>query len=191
MIAISNAEMDCFSFIFFRPKKTVSFSTCVKVRTTIHINDYTHEEIKAAWYAKEETSMICQDISTTIQLMFNGIDINEKYYCKRGLECLTLEGAKSKREKRRAAWDAVLNEQIDQQHHGVCDDGKIASIYMASASIQSHIHASKMGLADEKACFTSYEVRRDSKRLISSDEPHQSRRMRFYMTKEKGRTEYN
>ena len=92
--------------------------------------------------------MIIRDISTTIQLMGNDIDINERYYCKIGLECLTLEGAKSKWEKRRAALDAVLNEQIDQQYNGVRDDEKIASIYMARASIQSHIHASKMGLAD-------------------------------------------
>ena len=90
-------------------KKSVTFSESVKVKKTIHINNYTDDEIDACWYSDEECQMTRSDVKYAIQLVGNGLlEQDTEQYSRRGVECKTRENQLRRKQLRMAAWYAVF-----------------------------------------------------------------------------------
>ena len=135
-------------------KKTVSFSKNAKMKGTLHLDDYTTEEIQATWYARTEMKQIREDVRLTVKLMDEGLlsskDNEDSEYCTRGLECRTSRLSPIKTHNKRIARDVVLDEQDYQQFQLMtCDPERLATVYNR-VTYQCQVKASMVGLSDEK-----------------------------------------
>ena len=111
-------------------KKSVTFCEAVKVRDTIHINDYSPEEVNAAWYSKAEINSIKENIRTSLNQMALGLfDINDDMYCPVGLEHFTKQGSQRRKRNRSEAYMAVFQEQEGQVDYGIVDEEAISLLY--------------------------------------------------------------
>jgi hypothetical protein len=133
-------------------RQTVSFNPNALLRETIHVADYTDEEIAVCWYDAEELEMIKVDIKTTTYLLMKNdylsLNINDGR-CSRGLESYSKKGQGSKRQHRVAAIVAVLDEQEFQMEEGNTDPEMIADAYFEKTR-RSKAMARVMGLSDQK-----------------------------------------
>jgi hypothetical protein len=134
-------------------ERSVSFSPSVAFRNIIHISDYTNEEIAACWYDDVDLELFkVDDIQTTLWLMANGyLDvINDERICARGLESCTQTGKASKRQRREAAIDVVMDELELQMDEGITDPEMIAFAYFEKTRLSKAL-ARVMGLSDQEA----------------------------------------
>ena len=70
-------------------RRSVSFSTDVKVHSIIHRHDMSHEEILNAWSNRQERKQSRTAIENTVYLMKTGVGYklsDEDFVCPRGLE---------------------------------------------------------------------------------------------------------
>ena len=148
-----------------REKKTVTFAKRGSWRRTIHINEYTNEEIQATWYSRLEKKQIKEEIRVTVHLMSKGLlsrrnidnagictcgDYDETHYSTRGIEYYTRKLSTIKIQNKRIALDTVLDEQAYQRAvYKSCDPVKLAEVYK-EATHESKVIASLIGLSDEK-----------------------------------------
>ena len=115
----------------------VRFSSGVHFRDTLSLKDYTPEEIQSCWYTYEGNQRIRRNCTKEIRKMNEGIKLEDKKYCSRGLEGHTTIGDAIKTRNRSLAITAVLDEQMIQWDNGILDEDSIAAIYcMASSSCQ-------------------------------------------------------
>jgi hypothetical protein len=153
-----------------RPRRRVVFNRDVYVQETIHVNDYTDNEIDATWYTREDFKNQKAEFAITVRMLatdrYSGDD---DIHCARGLEYRHREGAKLRQKNKLNGLMSVLEEQSRQQLVGEENDEKISKAY-----IQANYHcrhaALEMGLFDEDEVFgviddTSYGSRSTS--LIS------------------------
>ena len=112
-----------------RLTKRVSFCPHVCVKRTLHINEFSGDEIQAVWYNERDFDQIRKDIRITVQGMLRDQSMNDDHYCSRGLECRTHEGMKSRLRNRVAARCAVFREQNSQSKNGYYDVDKISAVY--------------------------------------------------------------
>jgi hypothetical protein len=129
-------------------ERSVSFSPYASLRETIHIDNYTNEEISACWYDSVELKMVKVDNKNTLLLMANVFFINDRI-CSRGLESYTQTGQASKRQHREDAIDAAIDEQDFQMDEGITDPEMIAEAYFERTR-QSQAMARVMGLSDQE-----------------------------------------
>jgi hypothetical protein len=129
-------------------ERSVSFSPYVSLRETIHIDNYTSEEISACWYDSVELKMVKVDMKTTLLLMANVFFSNDRI-CSRGLESYTQTGQALKRQHREDAIDAAMDEQDFQMDEGITDPEMIARAYFERTR-QSQATATVMGLSDQE-----------------------------------------
>ena len=66
--------------------KSISFNNIVKVRQSIHVLDYTDDEISACWYNDTEFDTIRANIAYELHLLQNGLLQESNECCRRGLE---------------------------------------------------------------------------------------------------------
>ena len=115
----------------------VQFSEVTHVRDTLSLKDYTPEEIQSCWYSHAGNQRIRRHCTKEIRKMNEGIKLEDKKYCSRGLECHTTIGDAIKIRNRSLAINAVLDEQMIQWKKGILDEDSIAAIYcQASSSCQ-------------------------------------------------------
>lgn len=104
-------------------KKCVSFHDFVSVRHTIHIKNYSDDEVNACWYTRHEVKKIRENARHIAKLLETGTltklqnddgPNTEDYNCTRGIENLTRTNLMQRQKIRMAAWFAVFDEQ-DQQ----------------------------------------------------------------------------
>uniref|UniRef100_A0A7R9ZMR6 Uncharacterized protein n=1 Tax=Craspedostauros australis TaxID=1486917 RepID=A0A7R9ZMR6_9STRA len=124
-------------------KKSVSFNRRVRVKETLHLNNYTDAEIDACWLSKQESMHIRQDIANTLRQhhQHNG---GVSYSDIRGLECRTKQGSEQRRRDRNESISAVLDEQDLQDHEGSCCPDIISYVYTEasrSAQIRANVRA--------------------------------------------------
>jgi hypothetical protein len=111
------------------PKK-VTFNKLLYVREIMHLNDYSIEEKRDAWYQKFEFDIQKEKMQETIRLMSQGyLQIDTIEHCARGLEHRTQIGAMKRRENRLKALTFVLDKQDELFDLGIFDDTIIAEIY--------------------------------------------------------------
>jgi hypothetical protein len=133
--------------------KKVFFSNQNLIRSTLHISDYTEEEIESAWLRETDYANIKAEMRLAIALVHAGIVLGEEEtisYCYRGLECRTKKGSRRKMFNKIIARDAVLDEQDRQDDSFMTADSEaIAKVYIA-ASHPSQVSARTKGMSDEK-----------------------------------------
>lgn len=132
-----------------RTSRAVSFSPNVHVKRTLHINNYSDEEIHATWLDESDFQRIRGEIDLTVHLMETGGHIESDKQCTRGLESRTTVGALRKLQNKQDARDAVLFEQETQWNRGINDAETISDVYQErshSCGVSAHI----VGLFDEK-----------------------------------------
>ena len=111
---------------------------------------YSEEEMAAAWYSRDELKKLQFKLKKTIVLMLaESPKANSERYCTRGLESLTPSGQETKQQRRRAAWDTVLDEQEFQHEVGIPDPNLLADLYFEECRI-SLAAAISAGISDEE-----------------------------------------
>ena len=134
-----------------KPFPLLSFRPTVAVRPTIHIKDYSDEEISEVWYTKAEKDTIKSEIRRTLLRMLDGSTEadTDQNHCIRGLETYTPAGQTLKRKRRKEAISLVLEEQESQTEKGTPDPELLADLYYEETHF-SRASARIMGLADEE-----------------------------------------
>lgn len=132
-----------------KPRKSVSFNQVVRAKRTIHISDFTAEEIRSCWYKGQEYEVMKQDLRFEVKLLENDCFIenpSRMTHTSRGLEFFssTMNG-RARRETKRHARNAVLEEQRLQREEGSYDPEFIADIYSAVTKAANQ-------LAIQRAC---------------------------------------
>ena len=141
-----------------RRKRSVTFMGLVKVKNTLHIKDYTKEEVSAAWYNESESSTIKFTTKVVVSQMERatkkkgGEPVDEDTVSTRGLEGRTRKGQKKKFNARQEAQCAVLDEQYRQYAMDDFDPDHLALLYK-ECTYQSAIEAQRIGKQDEFAAF--------------------------------------
>lgn len=128
----------------------VGFNPVVKVIHTLHINDYTEDEIDACWYNEREVKAIRDDAKVSVELLKNGkLEQDTEEHCRRGSECQLRSNRSRRRKLKAAGWLAVLREQEEQFEEGMdADPYCIAHVYKSASSQASDI-ARAVALKDE------------------------------------------
>ena len=146
-------------------KKSVSFHKSVKVRLSIHINDYTEAEIEKCWYNREEFQAIQADIGLTSALINHGALSNRdttEHHCRRGVECKMGHSLLRKQQLRMAGWYAVLCkqacfQQLSTTHQGALSPTSDAIVYDI-ADAYSVASASALSIARATALMDEIEI---------------------------------
>lgn len=136
-------------------KKVISFNNRVKVRKTLHISDFTNDEVQECWYNCREKDSSRRLIRSTLNLMKIGDSkADDGTECgRRGLECFTAEGMEGRKRRRNKAKLAVFDEQ-DRQYDDDedFDDERIAKAYSKYTKSSRDI-AVIMGMVDERVAM--------------------------------------
>jgi hypothetical protein len=137
-----------------KTKKRVSFYERAKVKRSLHIVDYTPQEMVACWYTPEEYQAMHEEVRLTAKWMEQGDDclkFNESLYCTRGLEYRTQAGADQRNRNKRQALHTVLQcqassasseEQLKQAYQDVVGPCRLEAylLGLADASQQNQDH---------------------------------------------------
>ena len=124
-------------------RKSVSFNEVVRAKKTIHISNFTAEEIRCCWYMDEDYEVMKQDLRFEVNLLENDCLIenpSSTNHTARGLDTFssTIVG-RARREIKRQARNTVLEEQKLQQEEGSYDPEFIAEIYAKVTKAASQI----------------------------------------------------
>ncbi|GAX14116.1 hypothetical protein FisN_8Hh048 [Fistulifera solaris] len=111
--------------------KSLAFAQENEVFEIPHINDFTDEDVAATWYDAEEYAEIKADYQCVIFMMESGerIDDDEEH-TTRGLEYRTQQGAWSRYENKRDAYNAVLDEQDRHWKKDIDDPEALRRVYV-------------------------------------------------------------
>ena len=158
-------------------KRSVSFSPYVHVKRTLHINNYSLEEIEASWYDQADFQRMRDEDDVIVQMMEKRQTIDEAKYCTRGLEFRTTQGAQQRLRNKAEARDAVLDEQDVQWTMGMTNPQALSSVY-AELCKHCSITATMIGRMDEasvrgfdaRGLSQQYKKRTDSMILRSSSQ---------------------
>jgi hypothetical protein len=127
-----------------RTTKSVSFNEVVRAKKTMHISNFTAEEIRCCWYKEEEYEVMKQDLRFEVNLLENDCVIENTTsgtnHTARGLEMFssTIIG-RARREIKSQARTVVLEEQRLQREEGSYDPEFIAEVYVAVTKAASQI----------------------------------------------------
>jgi hypothetical protein len=70
--------------------KTVTFSQDVRIKRTLHTNNYTDEEFRSCWLNDAKLLSYRQnEIHAVVAIVEQGLEIDDAKYCLRGLEFQT------------------------------------------------------------------------------------------------------
>lgn len=131
-----------------RREKLVQFFPMVEMHETLHVNDYTRDEIAHVWYSEAEFAGMRADQKLALDLFEFGIYTDKDQDCLRGLEARTRWGAKERRYNKELGRAAVFQEQSLQEYDSKYDPEAIARAY-ASATKHCSVAAAEAGRIDE------------------------------------------
>jgi hypothetical protein len=153
-------------------RRKVTWNPTVNGRSVLHINDFTDEEVQAAWFRAHEFECIRADIRLAVALIERGdLPQDTLQYTKRGLEYRTEVGAQLREDNKTAARDAVLDEQEDQWNAGIFDSETLSRIYI-SRSCHCQVEARKQGLQDESDVHELHRAATETGKLDASAQPY-------------------
>lgn len=109
--------------------KSVRISDNNEIFLIAHLDELDEEDVAAIWYAVDEYAAIKLDYKTTVFMMECGKPMPEEEHTSRGLEYRTQEGAWTRYENKRDAYNAVLDEQDIQWKKDVDDCEELARVY--------------------------------------------------------------
>jgi hypothetical protein len=132
-------------------EKSVSFATHDTVYHTIARQDFSSEELKAAWFSEEEFLQILDQCNKQIHKMDQGKILKDKKYCARGLEALTRTGSITRSKSRAQSIQAVLEEQDALTSQGVLVDEDAIGFVYHDVTSSCQMWASVIGYRDQQA----------------------------------------
>jgi hypothetical protein len=150
---IENVKDKCAACVNMKaaPSKSVSFNESVRMKRVRHISSYTKEEVEACWYDNFEMSAMIQSIKDGVKQLEarnqRCMDNRPSDLHTRGLEHRTASATKIRSQRRNAARDSVLREQLRQRGGGVTNLERIAEAYALECR-HSQDMARKMGMMD-------------------------------------------
>jgi hypothetical protein len=112
-----------------KASKTVTFSQDVRIKRTLHKNNYTDEEFQSCWFNDTELRRCQNEMRVVVAMVEQGFEIDEDKYCLQGLEFQTERGAALRMRSKLESMNAVLDEQDWQTTEGVFDPEKLAMVY--------------------------------------------------------------
>ncbi|KAI2514276.1 hypothetical protein MHU86_169 [Fragilaria crotonensis] len=117
-------------------RKRVRFFPVVTARETLHVNDYSEDEVAMVWYTPDDFALMRKDRKETLALINSGkYSGDDAHRCARGLEWASRSGASERRRNKRSGWLAVLEEQAIQK---MVDNFDSQTIAMAYATATRH-----------------------------------------------------
>ena len=128
--------------------RSVSFSPDVLVKRTLHINNYSDDEIEATWFGDIDFDRIRKEIAYTVDLMETLKVVDENKYSTRGLEFRTTKGAQHRLRNKLESRNAILDEQDFQWRSGVNSPETLSEVYERSCT-KCRVTAHMVGLMDE------------------------------------------
>jgi hypothetical protein len=135
------------------PRRRVVFNRDVYVQETIHVNDYSDDEMDATWYTRDDFKNQKAEFAITVRMLAtNRYSGDDDIHCARGLEYRHREGAKERQKNKLNGLMSVLEEQERQQLVGEENDEKISQAYV-QANYHCRHAALEMGLFDEDEVF--------------------------------------
>lgn len=135
-----------------RSGRRIRFNSRVAVKETIHVNEYTDEEIFRAWYRKADFSKMKTSYAYIVQLLAAGrYQGDTDDMTSRGLEYRHREGAMKRKANKLNALYAVLDEQERQWSSGYENDETLRNVYLQHSTHCRH-NAHAMGQKDEDEC---------------------------------------
>jgi hypothetical protein len=160
-------------------RRGVSFNPDVYVQETLHINDFSEEEICNAYWAKSDYPMMKKNMAITVrQLELGTYSGDSDQQCLRGLEHRQRKGSQLRKLNKMSGLCSVLDEQERQRIHGEENDEKIAKIYYG-ANMHCRMAACKLALSDQEEAMGLHDVtERFGATTISS--PAESSARRFF-----------
>jgi len=143
-----------------RYKKSVRFNEACYARAIPTLASYSLKEITSIWYTDDEMHQMKKDSRDTIRQYRKSLSVTsgddddneatgEVVYI-RGLECRVSENAKKRLAVKRAAWDAVMNEQ-EQQWDSFRTDSEAISRAYRPISEEAQRKAFLVGRMDRRA----------------------------------------
>lgn len=109
-------------------------------------------------YIQAEYDTIMAENQATVQMMNTGV-LDSDFFCSRGLEARTWLGSRRRRNIKRRAQDAVLDEQHRQRYENDQDPEIISEVYKGF-TIPCHTQAQRQGIRDYK-CVKEIISRKD------------------------------
>ena len=130
-------------------KRSVTFFPKVAVHAGLHLGDYSREEKNSCYYNESDYRAFKEETSYTASLVERNVTLDEEFYCGRGVEYRTIDGANQRRKNKYIALLSVLQEQEIQYEEGIIDEQRIATAYQG-ASYSSKMSAYLLGMTDSK-----------------------------------------
>ena len=159
------------SFTQEKCRRSVSFDSNVACVDTLHLNDYTDEELSNTWFTPREYKALRAENKLTVALMESGTDFEEELaFCSKGLEGMTNIERGRKFELRFRCGRAIFDEQDRQKRLGMDDPVSLAQIY-GKYTFSSKMEAFLMAASDENeenAWASSSAITKDESRQESS-----------------------
>ena len=136
--------------------RRVSFGAMVATYEVMSLVDYTHEELEASWFDRDDMRRMKENARSEAKLVDSGLLVQGTDVSIRGLESRTREGIKRKRRSRMNAYAAVFFEIDYQQQEEFFNEDLIADAYfMYSESCA--MTAQMIGKRDEIEAMNIYE----------------------------------
>ena len=130
--------------------KSVTFNKAVAVVRTLHISNYTDEEVFDTWFSPKEYKQMKREVKLTVSMMEKKANFTEGVnFSSHGLEGRTTDQMVERKEHRFASLDAVLDEQDRQRELEICDPIALRNVYV-EYSFNSHMSAFLLGATNEK-----------------------------------------
>jgi hypothetical protein len=139
-----------------RSPRRVSFGGMVATYEVMSRADYTHEELAASWFDRDDMRRMKENARSEAKLVDSGLLVQGPDVSIRGLESRTREGMKRKRQSRLNAYAAVFFEIDCQQEEGYCDEDLVADAYF-TYSEPCAMTAQMIGKRDEIEAMNVYE----------------------------------
>lgn len=127
--------------------KSVSFDPKCRAKRTIHLKDYTADDISSCWYTERELSEQRRKSVRIISKIAEGGG-KAGNYCVRGLDRLTPKAAEERYNVQLDVYLAVLREQHTQYLTGKHDVEAIAQKYRDVSAARHQEAAYQVGLCD-------------------------------------------
>ena len=131
-------------------KGRVRFGKRLGLVDTLNRDDYTPEELAAAFFTDDDYERITKDCCKQVTKMASGKTLKDKKYSSRGLEGHTLLGSVAKCENRMLSISLVLLEQERQRANDEEDNQELIALryYQCTSSVQLWAH--NIGLRDQR-----------------------------------------
>lgn len=129
----------------------VRFFERVQVRKTIHVKNFTKDEIDACWYSDQDFDCMRDDVYIAGNLIDEGLlETDNEDCCRRGAEDHAPLQSRRRRKIKRAVREAVKEEQRLQWEENSSDPEFIAQISQIKSSPSLQL-ARERALNDERA----------------------------------------